>query len=169
MGIFDKLFRKKKAKAQKIERASSIPSSTNSKKKEIAPEEITAGERKNTGPGWTIPEWTIAEQPIKLYRNPMGRAFKTLFDFIKKNFYDKGFCIEDLPDVNEAWVKEVEQTMSPTFGLGPSADEQAKIEVLMKMFRVGLLKYKRGPFSSIEKILFKLTEEGKKAKVIFGD
>jgi hypothetical protein len=163
--VFGKLFgkkekksveSKKKAKAQKIERAGSISFLTTDKKKKVEH-------------GWIIPEWTIAEQPIKLYRNPMGKAFKTLFNFIKKNFYDKEFCVEDLPDVNEAWVKEVDQAMSPTFGLGPSADKQAKIDVLMKMFRVGLLKYKRGPFSSIEKILFKLTEEGKKAKVIFGD
>jgi len=100
----------------------------------------------------------------------MGKAFKTLFDFIKRDFYDKEFCVEDLPDVNEAFVKEVDQAMnkSKIFWLGPGADKQAKIEILVKMSRVGLLSYRR-PSLSEEKVFYNLTEEGKQAKVIFGD
>ena len=99
-----------------------------------------------------------------------------MFDFIKENFYDKEFCVEDLPDVNEAFVKEVDQAMneSKIFWMGPGADKQAKIEILVGMSRVGLLSYRRvsEEFKDeppIEKVLYNLTGEGKQAKVVFGD
>jgi len=41
----------------------------------------------------------VPEGVIKVYRNPKGKAFKILFDFIKKNFYDKEFCVEDQEDL----------------------------------------------------------------------
>jgi len=118
---------------------------------------------------------------IKLYRNPMGKAFKSLFDFIKENFYDKDFCVEDLPDVNEDYVKQVDEEMdkSGIFWMGPGADKQAKINIMVKMSGVGLLNYRRViehvkdehgiPVNDIEKVLYNLTGEGKQAKVVFGD
>lgn len=82
-----------------------------------------------------------------------------MFDFIKENFYDKEFCVEDLPDVNESKI----------FWMGPGADKQAKIEILVGMSRVGLLSYRRvsEEFKDeppIEKVLYNLTGEGKQAE-----
>ena len=121
---------------------------------------------------------------IKVYRIPKGEAFKALFDFIKENFYDKEFCVEDLPDVNEAFVKEVDQAIhrlatSPhgrardgrpkTFlWFGPDAKKQAKIEILVEMSKAGLLSYRRESLTT-GKVLYKLTEEGRQAEVVFGD
>ena len=117
------------------------------------------------------------ERIIKLARNPKGKAFKTLFDFIRKNFYDKEFCVEDLPDVNEAFIREVDQAMKESMRfmfLGPGADEQAKIEVLVVISGAGLLSYRRvreevKDMPPIEKVVYTLTESGKQANVIFGD
>lgn len=118
------------------------------------------------------------ERIIKVYQNPKGKAFKTLFDFIKESFYDKEFCVEDLPDVNEAFVKEVDQAMkkSKIIWLGPGADDQAKIEVLVEMSRAGLLSYRRvleevkAPnMPPVEKVVYTLTESGKQTRVIFGE
>jgi len=131
------------------------------------------------------PSPPAAPWEIKLYRNPKGETFKALFDFIKENFYDKEFCVEDLPDVNVAFVKEVDQAIhrtvtSPTgarapdgrprisFWFGPEAKKQAKIEILVEMSKAGLLSYRRVSLTT-GKVLYKLTEEGKQAKVVFGD
>jgi len=96
---------------------------------------------------------------IKVYRIPKGKASKSSFDFIKENFYDKEFCVEDLPDVNESKI----------FWMDPGADKQAKIEILVEMSRVGLLSYRRvsEEFKDeppIEKVLYNLTREGKQAE-----
>ena len=107
------------------------------------------------------------ERIINVYRNPQGKTFKTLFDFIQKNFSVKSFCVDDLPDVNEAFVKEVEQVMgkSGRFWMGPGVNTQAKIDVLVKMSNVGLLSFKRvfeevkePRMPPIEKFVYTLTE-----------
>jgi hypothetical protein len=120
---------------------------------------------------------------IKVYRNPKGRAFKFLFDFIKDNFSSQEFSVEDLPDVNEAFVREVNQAMekSGIFWMGPGENKQAKIEILVELSKAGLLNYRRVkeefrdengkplPYQPIEKVLYNLTEEAKRTRVILGD
>lgn len=115
---------------------------------------------------------------IKVHRNPQGKAFKTLFDFIQKNFSVTSFCVDYLPDVTEAFVKEVEQVMgkSGRFWMGPGANTKAKRDVLDKMSNVGLLSFQRvveeikePRMPPIEKVVYTLTESGKHTKVLFGD
>jgi hypothetical protein len=107
---------------------------------------------------------------IRVYKNARGEAFKQFFEHIKKNYPDKEFQRQDMPQVPKAFLAEVERQTAGTHWIDSSPDIAAAEAILIDMCNNGLLKRRDvevNVYGDMD-IFFSLTAEGKRAEIVFG-
>jgi len=76
---------------------------------------------------------------IRLHRNPKGKAFKKLFEYIKKKFPDKEFQRKDMPEVPKDYLNEVKMQTAGTYWIDSSPSICAIETLLIDMCNNELL------------------------------
>jgi len=107
---------------------------------------------------------------IRLHRNPKGKAFKKLFEYIKKKFPDKEFQRKDMPEVPKDYLNEVKMQTAGTYWIDSSPSICAIETLLIDMCNNELLQKRevqRNQWGDMD-IFFSLTTKGKQSEVAYG-